>query len=511
VAVSSKESVVGINQFWLKHRKRVMTTAIVLPCILWPIFFTLILVLNPKVDILMTAMAFLAGLSIHLIVQVTSAISSLKPLENILATLIHTNGELSALKPPNPNDDNLAGTGLDMAVNTVYNLALAAQPQENKQAENNSQFIIDALDQTSCGFAIINDQGLLSYASKSVPIEINTSGEQYLKLLFPDGESIQDWLQLESHDAIRAEKTWSRIPDKLPDQEDRRFFDVVASYQKGAAHETVVTLFDSTNTYKQQEQDLDFISFAAHELRGPITVIRGYIDVLADELHDSLQDDQHELFRRLEVSAGRLSSYVNNILNTAKYDRRHLKIRLTENSLKKIYDDIHDDMNLRATSQGRLLSVSIPDNLPTIAADQGSLSEVFSNIIDNAIKYSNTGGTVIVSAEQKGEFVEFHVQDRGVGMPGNVVSNLFQKFYRSHRSRETVAGTGIGLYISKAIVDSHGGSIRVSSEEGKGSIFTISLPVYATVAEKLKANNNSNEALIDEGRGWIKNHSMFKG
>ena len=96
-------------------------------------------------------------------------------------------------------------------------------------------------------------------------------------------------------------------------------------------------------------------------------------------------------------------------------------------------------------------------------------------------------------------------------MPGSVVGNLFQKFYRSHRSRETVAGTGIGLYISKAIVESHGGNISVRSEDGKGSNFTVALPTFASVADKLKAGNNSNEGLIDQGSGWIKNHSMYRG
>jgi len=139
------------------------------------------------------------------------------------------------------------------------------------------------------------------------------------------------------------------------------------------------------------------------------------------------------------------------------------------------------------------------------------MSEVFGNLIDNAIKYSSEGGSINVTAVVNGDFVDVSVADNGIGMPESVVSNLFQKFYRSHRSRETVAGTGIGLYISKAIVESHGGTISVRSEDGKGSTFTVSLPIYATVADKLKAGDNSNAGLISEGRGWIKNHSMFRG
>jgi signal transduction histidine kinase len=155
--------------------------------------------------------------------------------------------------------------------------------------------------------------------------------------------------------------------------------------------------------------------------------------------------------------------------------------------------------------------VAIPTDLPTVAADRGSIGEVLGNLIDNAIKYSNEGGAVNVSAAAKGDFVEVSVEDHGIGMPGNVVSSLFHKFYRSHRSRETVAGTGIGLYITKAFVESHGGHISVRSVENEGSVFTFSLPIYATVADKLKANNNSNESLIETSSGWIKNHSMYRG
>ncbi|HEU5121759.1 MAG TPA: ATP-binding protein, partial [Candidatus Saccharimonadales bacterium] len=173
---------------------------------------------------------------------------------------------------------------------------------------------------------------------------------------------------------------------------------------------------------------------------------------------------------------------------------------------------IQDDMNLRASSQNRLLAVHFPEDLPTIAADRASISEVLSNLIDNAIKYSNEGGAVNVTANTDGDFVKVSVEDRGIGMPGSVISNLFHKFYRSHRSRETVAGTGIGLYICKAIVESHGGKIGVRSTEGEGSTFEFTIPIYSTVADKLSKDHNSNEGLIEHSEsGWIKNHAMYRG
>lgn len=445
-----------------------------------------------------------------------------KPIKYLLAALVHVAGEPSSSTPPNPNEEHFERSGLKPVLQTVYQLAsdvkdpIAEVDAEKRDSSapsvsQSTAAVQHALDQALCGFVIFNKDRKITYANKATPIKVAADGTQSLDLLFNETDSLQAWWDHCTETSVHAEKTWPRIPNKLPDDENRRFFDVIATYDKGTENEIVLTLIDRTHLYEVGEEELDFIAFAAHELRGPITVIRGYIDVLQDELANVLADDQKELFRRLVVSANRLSGYINNILNTSRYDRRHLHMHLVETSLGKVYDTIRDDMELRASSQNRLLNVAIPDSLPTIAADSASLSEVLGNLIDNAIKYSNEGGVITVTARSTGEAVEIAIEDHGIGMPGSVVSNLFQKFYRSHRSRETVAGTGIGLYISKAIVESHGGTIGVRSEDGHGSVFTVTLPTYTMVADKLKADDNKNETLINSHGSWIKNHSMYRG
>ncbi len=448
-----------------------------------------------------------ATLAVHLAIQ---------PTKDLLSALIHVAGEPTLTPPPNPNNHKYAGSGLQAALQTIYELASHEEGQSSLTAAtppltDTAKIMAAALDATTCGFVVLGTDRSILYSNKVAPVKTDQNGKATLQLLFNGSDTLDAWLDECEEQAVHNEHIWTRIADRLPEEEGRRLFDVIVSYQKGTISETVITLVDRTATYSVNEEELDFIAFAAHELRGPITVIRGYLDVLEDELADVLKDDQHELFRRLTVSANRLSGYINNILNTSRYDRRHLSVHLSEESVADVYATIRDDMELRASSQNRLLSVNIPTDLPTIAADHASLSEVFGNLIDNAIKYSNEGGAINVTADVKGDFVEVSVEDHGIGMPGNVVSNLFQKFYRSHRSRETVAGTGIGLYISKAIVESHGGTISVRSEEGRGSTFTVSLPIYATVADKLRAGDNSNEGLIEHGDGWIKNHSMYRG
>lgn len=433
------------------------------------------------------------------------------PLRNLATALTHIAGEPTATPLPQPNARHYERDGFKPVLQLVYQLGAQEDTEKIVEQKPSTDFAA-AMENTDVGFVILNAQKDVLFANTKAPVHAEPGGSTRLNLVFDEEPGLNKWIEDCEEHAVNATRTWRRVANKLPGQEDRKLYDITASYKKGSSAEVVVVLFERTQDYLPEEEDLEFIAFAAHELRGPITVIRGYLDVLGDELDETLDNDQKELLQRLTVSANRLSSYVNNILNASRYDRRHLKIYLSEDSLSDIYDTISDDMSLRAGSQNRLLSVHFPDDLPTIAADRASISEVLSNLIDNAIKYSNEGGVVNVTAKTEGDFVEVSIEDHGIGMPSHVVSNLFHKFYRSHRSRETVAGTGIGLYICKAIVESHGGKIEVRSTEGRGSTFTFSLPVYATVAEKLRLAQGSNEGLIERGEGgWIKNHAMYRG
>lgn len=501
------------SMFWPSFVSRSMTLII-----LWQLLLSLglaiLLIYIADISILSTTFwIIICSFSIiNLVIFVLFFRYVSRPAKYLLGAALQISGEATAITPPNPNSKWNEKTGLKDALQTIYEISSKdASAKSDDQSINQFSLIKDALDITKCGFVVFDEAHNIFFTNKSAPTHTDHDGKIILDLVFNGNDTLENWIEECEENEVRKEHLWTRVPDKLPNQENRRFFDVFASYQKGAKNGTVLILVDKTDQYIVDEENLDFIAFAAHELRGPITVIRGYLDVLGDELAPVLKDDQGELFRRLVVCSNRLSGYINNILNTSRYDRRHLKLSLIEDSVSKVYDEIKDDMQLRAVLQNRALIVEFPSDLPTIAADRASLGEVLGNLIDNAIKYSNEGGIINVSAKAIGEFVEIAVQDHGIGMPQSVVSQLFQKFYRSHRSRETVAGTGIGLYISKAIVESHGGTISVHSEEDKGTTFIVSIPIYATVADKLKAGDNSNEGLISQGRGWIKNHSMYRG
>lgn len=500
-----------IGTYWPRYKRQATTIAIIMQLVVALVVSMALSAGGVPLDSPLSWMTLLATFIVSSTLNLYVIHLLLTPLRDMVNVLKSTRGESLDEPLANPNTPRYARDGFTPVLQSIYDIASSQQHAPKAPVESPSSMVEAALRQTKTGIIIMNADGNIVFANGAAPVGDDTSGGKKLNLLFDQEDTFTGWLEQCRANSVHAEHTWLRVADKIVGDETRRIFNVTANYEKGSNAEVVLTCFDSTETYQPEDNELDFISFAAHELRGPITVIRGYLDVLDMELGDTMAPDQKELMKRLVVSANRLTGYINNILNTSKFDRRHLILHLTEESLANIYGIISDDMALRASSQNRLLSVTIPADLPTIAADRSSLSEVISNLIDNAIKYSNEGGSITVTATAKERFVEVAVIDHGIGMPANVVGNLFHKFYRSHRSRETVAGTGIGLYICKAIVESHGGTIGVTSVEGEGSTFNFTVPIYATVADKLHANDNTNAGLISHGEGWIKNHAKYTG
>lgn len=510
---------VRIADYYDRFRMRSLGFLIASQIIIFALFVTLLWFLNNylRVDLSNAVSACIALFTcIEVIVMTFTFKAITEPIKIMTQAVSHVSNQASDLPAPYINKPQYEKNGLKALVQTIYDLALKDPADLNMQSKEiatmNSDNAMTILNALPVGVIGLDPDGKVAFANKNAPIRIDTAGKQEIELLFNKDESLTHWLTASQIEKLRDTHTWSRVPNKLPDEADRKLYDVISEYEKGSASgfETLIITIDRTKQYSAAEEDMDFIALAAHELRGPVTVIRGYLDVINEELADVLKPDQHELIDRLSVSANRLSGYINNILNVSRFDRRHLQLHLHEDKLIEIVESLKPDLDMRARTQNRILTYKLPTDLPTIAADRNSLSEVISNLIDNAIKYSNDGGQIIVTAEVKGDFVEMSVQDFGMGIPASVVTGLFGKFYRSHLSRQTVSGTGLGLYICKAIIESHGGQIWVRSTEGQGSIFGFSVPVYATVADKLLASDNGNQDIIQSAHGWIKNHSMMR-
>lgn len=511
MAVSDAKPIVKrtpeMRDFWRIHRNKVAIISVLVQLLVALSVIAIMIILQVRLDVFLIATIVISLLIISTATNFAVLSFAMIPLRDLSTALVNAAGQKIDQKLPNPSNKEYKATGFSDMLLSIYK----EHTETSLDKTSTSDELASALNLTSTGIIILDKNNGVIFANRAAPISLDAKGAYHFDLLFDDGTDLIEWLNQHRTDNVRARKIWLRVPNKVIGQEGRRIFNITVDFEQGNAADAIITAYDETEIYQPEDDDLDFISFAAHELRGPITVIRGYLDVLALELDSKLEPDQKELFQRLIVSGNRLSGYINNILNTSRYDRRHLKLQLHEDSLATIYETIRDDMELRARSQHRSLSVDIPSDLPTVAADRSSVSEVLSNLIDNAIKYSDEGGAVRVTAKVKDKHIEVSVADNGIGIPASVINNLFHKFYRSHRSRETVAGTGIGLYLSKAIIESHGGTIGVSSIEGQGATFTFTLPTYAAVSDKLHGADNSNTEIISAGNSWIKNHTKYTG
>ena len=439
-----------------------------------------------------------------------------RPLKLLAQAVAHVSNDPVVTPPPMLDAKKHERSGLKGLVQTIYSLAAGqgSMPATATTPQTQPSLLLQELtNDLPCGLLALGADGHILYANNLAPVKTMPDGSRATTLQFDQGNGLQEWLADSEANKVRDTKTWQRVADKLPGEPDRRIFDVIGYYQKEnpAGVAVILVTVDRTGSYDKDQEDMDFIALAAHELRGPITVIRGYLDVIKNDLGTTFTPDQQELFDRLQVSSERLAGYVNNILNVSRYDRKQFQIHLNEESLIEVLKSLVPDLALRARTQHRKLHFTVPDNLPTIAADRSSLGEVVTNLIDNAIKYSHENGEIEITAGIKdNQWIEVAVEDHGIGIPGSVVGGLFSKFYRSHRSRQSVGGTGLGLYICKAIVEAHGGSIWVRSKEGEGSTFGFTVPIYSTVAAKLQSGDNQSKDIVQRPEGWIKNHAMYR-
>lgn len=244
-----------------------------------------------------------------------------------------------------------------------------------------------------------------------------------------------------------------------------------ASAVKGA----VVVIHDLTEIRAHERAQKEFVANVSHELRTPITAVR----VTAEALLAGAKDDPALLERFLKTQVNeseRLSSMIDNLLEIAQKEAGRRKPNKSNVELYELASRIVTLHKAESKHDNNEIILDIPDDL-LIYADRQQLSQVLSNLIDNAVKYTPQGGMITINAEAKDSSVYLSVSDTGIGIPNDEVPHVFERFYRVDKARSRrLGGTGLGLSIVKDIVEAHGGTITVDTELGRGSTFTVILP-----------------------------------
>jgi two-component system phosphate regulon sensor histidine kinase PhoR len=259
-----------------------------------------------------------------------------------------------------------------------------------------------------------------------------------------------------------------------------RAFDVTAApLPDGGA---VAVLRDLTETERVEKTRRDFIANVSHELRTPLTSIQGYSETLLDSSDNS--SHSREFLEIIRKNAARMSRLTEDLLTLARVESGETRFDTEPVPPIELLHDAEESFREIARSQEVELKIvdaqggnGSLESLPSVRADREAIHQVFSNLIDNAMKYGRSGSRIVLGARPARRGIEFYVQDFGAGIPSEHLPRLFERFYRvdKARSRES-GGTGLGLAIAKHIMLAHGGSIRAESELNHGSTFLFTLP-----------------------------------
>ena len=241
----------------------------------------------------------------------------------------------------------------------------------------------------------------------------------------------------------------------------------------------VLVIRDITETQQLERMKLDFVSMAAHELRTPITAIRGYLSALKEEARPSLSEEHNKFLDRADIAANQLTTLMENLLSVSRIEKGSFNLDLRKTDWIHLMDQRVEELMNRATERNLTLTWQHPDaDVPEVLVDPLRVSEVLNNLISNAINYTPAGSvTITVEYDSAKEMVITHITDTGQGIPTEAQNHLFEKFFRvSGILEQGSKGTGLGLYISKEIIELHHGEIWVESKEGSGSTFSFSIP-----------------------------------
>jgi signal transduction histidine kinase len=236
------------------------------------------------------------------------------------------------------------------------------------------------------------------------------------------------------------------------------------------------TLREVTQQRELERLKDEFVATVSHELRTPLTSMMGFLEMLRDGDAGDLTDDQARFVTIVYRNSERLQRLVGDLLFVARLDANGLALAVDEVALDDVVRDVVESTVALVRSRGLDL-VFAPGAVPPLAGDRERVAQVVTNLISNAVKFTPPGGRVVARTFADGDSAVVEVEDTGIGIPEAEQSHLFERFFRSSTATEqAIPGTGLGLVIAKAIVEAHGGRIRLRSEPGVGTCFRVELP-----------------------------------
>ncbi len=254
--------------------------------------------------------------------------------------------------------------------------------------------------------------------------------------------------------------------------EDGRVFNASMNYIEGVGRSIVMQ--DITHLKELDKLKSEFVSVVSHDLRSPLTSILGYVQLL--ERAGELNEAQKEFVRRVHSSVNNITSLIGDLLDLGRLETG-LDFNLASCSLNEILMQVVEESQIELQKKQLQLNLNLPETDHMVIGDRKRLHQAFTNLINNAIKYTNDGGELSLGIAQQDGQIIIQIEDTGVGIILSDQPYIFDKFFRSDEIREDYPGSGLGLSIVKSVVERHNGRVWVASVPGKGSTFTVVLPI----------------------------------
>jgi signal transduction histidine kinase len=246
------------------------------------------------------------------------------------------------------------------------------------------------------------------------------------------------------------------------------------------AHQNLELAAANAELRRLDEMKSTFVSVAAHELRTPLAPIRGYVEVLLEEEPGSLNDEQREYLDIVQRSVDRLLNTTNNLLDSTRIEAGRVELVLQPTGLPALVEAVAAECMPQLAAKAQHLALRAAPDLPPALCDEARAAQVIRNLLSNASKYTPQRGLISVSlalAEEEG-FLRVSVADNGAGIPAEDQPKLFARFFRARNAAlSSASGAGLGLYITRSLVELHGGRTWFESEPGEGSTFYVTFPI----------------------------------
>jgi two-component system phosphate regulon sensor histidine kinase PhoR len=370
-------------------------------------------------------------------------------------------------------EDHLDETGmLSQSINI-----LARNLQDMTRAQEMQQDRLQTLiENMGSGLILIDGRGYINLVNRAYKELFEVDSAKFLYQLYYDAFTHQEITEIVEEIFMTEVKVRKQL--HLPLKIERRHFEVYGAPIIGTNDEwkgIVLVFHDITELKKLEQMRKDFVANVSHELKTPITSIKGFSETLLDGALSDQQTAEYFLSIILKES-DRLQSLIQDLLDLSKIEQQGFQLSIQACDIREILEDIEIILQGKSKEKEVELSVSLPDGLLFIEGDLYRLKQIFINLINNALTYTPKGGTVNVKVEKHDKYALVTVSDTGIGIKTEEIPRIFERFYRVDRARSrNSGGTGLGLAIVKHLVEAHRGQINVYSKIGEGTTFTVKL------------------------------------